>query len=184
MMEARAPSLTAAAFERLLSMLDPDRERAGIAYESLRERISGLFGWWGSTRSDDLTDETLDRVARKLEEGTAIHPASIGAYVRGVARLVFYESTREPLQQFDGQDFVTPEPADDSAALQCLDGCLSTFEPGERALLLRYYDGSQRSRERQRIAEELQISITALRIRMHRLRDRLEACVTGCVRRR
>ena len=183
-MEAKVRSLTAAAFERLLATLDSDRERAGVAYECLRQRVTGLFGWWGSAQADELADETLDRVARKLEEGAVIHPASIGAYVRGVARLVFYESTRHPIQQLDVHDLVSPESFDDSVALHCLDECLGTFEASQRELLLRYYDGSNRSRTRQNIADELRITITALRIRMHRFRDRLEACVTGCIRRK
>jgi DNA-directed RNA polymerase specialized sigma24 family protein len=34
---------------------------------------------------------------------------------------------------------------------------------------------------RRGLARELGVSLTALRIRMHRLRQRLELCVTGCM---
>src|SRR5262245_36440925 len=83
--------LTPAAFERLLSALAQDRESAAVEYERLRGRLVGLIGWWGASGSEDLADMTLDRVARKLEEGAVVPAGSFGAYVRGVARMIFYE---------------------------------------------------------------------------------------------
>src|SRR6185295_1605233 len=87
--------LTGEAFELLLAALHPERGRAAAAYEQLRERTIGLLRWWGASRPEELTDETLDRVARKLAEGAPVPDGSLGAYVRGVARLVFYEAGRE-----------------------------------------------------------------------------------------
>src|SRR4029079_2064984 len=64
--------LTGEAFELLLAALHPERERAAAAYEQLRERTIGLLRWWGASRPEELTDETLDRVARKLAEGAPV----------------------------------------------------------------------------------------------------------------
>ena len=86
--------LTPTAFDRLLQALDSDRDRAALAYEQLRRRIVGLMRWWGALPAEELADQTLDRVARKLEEGAPIQPGSFGAYVRGVARMIFYEWSR------------------------------------------------------------------------------------------
>src|SRR5258708_30616564 len=86
----RAWTLSSPAFDRRLAALDPDRDRAATAYEELRRRLIGLLRWWGVPSAEDLADETLDRVARKLEGGVTIENGSIGAYVRGVARMVFY----------------------------------------------------------------------------------------------
>ncbi|MBL8114745.1 MAG: hypothetical protein JNK60_17825, partial [Acidobacteria bacterium] len=48
-------------------------------------------------------------------------------------------------------------------------------------LLLRYYqgDGASRIENRKALADELHVPMNALRIRVHRLRERLERCVTA-----
>jgi DNA-directed RNA polymerase specialized sigma24 family protein len=174
-------NLTADAFDRLLSALDPDRERAAAAYEQLRHRIIGLLRWWGAPAPEQLADATLDRVARKLADGTRIPAGSLGAYVRGVARLVFYESSRERLSPLTGQEAAPVATAEISVAGECLDRCLSKWDPAERDLLLRYYGVGKASDVRKKMADELGISMTALRIRTHRLRVRVERCVGRCL---
>jgi DNA-directed RNA polymerase specialized sigma24 family protein len=175
-------TLTADTFGRLLDALDPDRERAAIAYERLRYRIIGLLSWWGSPVPEELADATLDRVARKLQEGATIPSGSLGAYVRGVARLVFYESSRERVAPLTGDESVTVPSGDLTEAGECLDRCLASWGASDRDLLLRYYGAGKASEIRKRIADELAISTTALRIRTHRLRARLERCVGECMR--
>lgn len=175
--------LSAPAFDRLLSTLDADRERAALLYEHLRERVTGLLEWWGSTRAAELADETLDRVARKLEEGAVIAEGSLGAYVRGVARMVFHESSRHAVDvPLPAREIVTPDEGESlEPALICLDRCLDTLRSDERNLVLSYYEGERKMATRQKLADNLAISITALRIRMHRVRERLEGCVGGCL---
>src|SRR5881392_783019 len=128
-----------AAFDRLLTALDADRDRAAAAYEHLRERTTGLLRWWGAPDPEDLADVTLDRVARKLEEGAAIAEGSLGAYVRGVARMIYYEAQRRPRLHVADASHLSPPPASDHALLGCLDSCLDARQPSERDLLLRYY---------------------------------------------
>lgn len=181
-MSERAWNLTAGAFARLLELLDSDRERAGVAYEQLRERTIGLFGWWGAARAEELADDTLDRVAHKLDEGTVVPQASLGGYVRGVARMVFYESRRDPSEPLNDREVAAAAPAEESAALSCLDECLISLAEADRKRVLRYYEGN-RIEVRQAIAKDLGISMTALRIRMHRLRLQLERCVSSCLSR-
>lgn len=178
-------TLTAAAFERLLKVLHPERDKAAVEYERLRDRITGLLGWWGSPRASELADETLDRVARKLDEGAEVRAGSLGAYVRGVARMVFYEASRQPQADPLPHDLDLSVPVTDdeqSPALVCFDRCLEKLSAADRKNLLRYYDdaGERTIQARRRLADELGISTNGLRVRMHRLRDRLEQCVAGC----
>jgi DNA-directed RNA polymerase specialized sigma24 family protein len=175
-------SLTADTFERLLDALDPDRERAAEAYERLRDRIIGLLRWWGAAAPEQLADDTLDRVARKLQDGAPISTGSLGAYVRGVARMVFYESTREPLAPLTGREAALAPSTDALDAADCLDKCLASWGAADRNLILAYYDDGKASDARKRLAGTLGISVTALRIRAHRLRTRLEHCVAECLR--
>ncbi|HEY2152643.1 MAG TPA: hypothetical protein VGH34_17670 [Vicinamibacterales bacterium] len=174
-------NLTADAFDQLLNALDPNRERAAVAYEQLHHRIIGLLRWWGASAAEQLADATLDRVARKLNDGTRIPAGSLGAYVRGVARLVFYESSRERLSPLTGREAAPVAAGDSDRAGECLDRCLATWDPGDRDLLLRYYGAGKAADVRKQMADQLGISMTALRIRTHRLRVRVESCVAGCL---
>ena len=179
-------SLTPAALERLLGALDTDRERAAEAYEQLRTRIVGLQRWWGAPNSEALADITLDRVARKLEEGAEIGEGSFGAYVRGVARMVFHEAVRQE-QRVRASELgalqIHPSAANETfgGAFTCLDRCLPQLAEQERKLVLSYYGEGKKDDVRRRLAAELGISATALRIRTCRLRERLERCVKGCL---
>ena len=172
--------LTQSGFERLLQILDDDRDRAAVAYEQLRCRIAGLMQWWGAPNGEDLADVTFDRVAQKLEEGAIIHRHKIAAYARGVARLIFYESSRRQHQQWLNEraaasvweTWRSSAPAE--AAHVRLERCLATLPDADRMLVLRYYGEGRAGDVRQQLASETGISPTALRIRAHRIRARLE----------
>src|SRR5262245_43479522 len=86
-------SLSPRSFEKLLAFLAPDREAAGWRYEAIRRRLVTFFECRGCPRPEDLADEVIDRVARKVEEGGAVIP-SPEAYFYGVARNVERESWR------------------------------------------------------------------------------------------
>jgi DNA-directed RNA polymerase specialized sigma24 family protein len=187
-------------FERLLRALDPDRDRAGERYETLRRKLVRLFGWRGCLEAEQCADETLDRVARRLAEG-AVVPDLFG-FCHGVAMNVLHEHWRRVERQPASLEAL-PEvlvPAVDparvaqqreerghaEARLGCLDGCLAVLDAHAREMLLRYHPaegGSARAR-RQLLAEELGVPLNALRIRVHRVRARLARCIEGCLARR
>lgn len=177
-------TLSSSAFDRLLAILDDDRDVAAVAYGQLRQRVVGLHRWWGADDPDGLADQTLDRAARKLQEGASVERGDFGAYVRGVARMVFYEAARQPRPVGLDREPLADSYAAEQVPLDCLDECLSSLDATDRRLLLRYYDGRDQIAERRQLAREMGITPTALRLRTHRLRARLEACVTSCVKRR
>jgi DNA-directed RNA polymerase specialized sigma24 family protein len=63
--------------------------------------------------------------------------------------------------------------------LDCLERCLAELSPADRELIDQYYRGETRAKieNRRRLAEERGIPLNALRIRMLRIREKLEACV-------
>lgn len=169
-------ALTGAALDRLLERLDADRETAAARYEELRARLRALFEWWGAQDASALADRALDRVAVKLLEGTEIGAASLPAYVRSVAQHVLFEWRREESRQEKAvRDVPLHEPVTEEE-LAALDRCLERLEAEDRKLILEYYEGTHKA-TRQRLAEKLGVTATALRIRAHRLRRRLRDCV-------
>src|SRR5215468_8955650 len=96
--DASAPSkkhwaLTEAAFNKLLECLDADRQRAAERYEQLHRKLEKFFENHRSAAAEELADETINRVTRKLEEGLEIQ--NLSSYCIGVARMLLKESLKE-----------------------------------------------------------------------------------------
>lgn len=176
-------SISGDAFARLLERLAPDAEQAGREYERLRRTLIRFFDWRGAWHPDECADETIDRLARRLHD-TPVE--DVWSYAVGIARLVLLESRRQAVpDSIDGVDLLAPtvEPADDGSRLQdCFDRCLAELPDDSRGLILGYYQGERGAKiaNRQRMASALHVSESALRSRVQRIRDRLEACVRAC----
>lgn len=169
--------------EALLLRLDADREEAGAQYEKLRQRLIRYFRWEHGGEPEDLADETLNRVARKLAGGEAIE--SVERYSAGVARLLLRETaTRIKRRELALKKMVSPETeaAADAGAMMCLDGCLAALTAEQRQLIVRYYGGSKQIAIRKEIAQEMGLALNALRNRALRIRERLEDCVRRCLK--
>jgi RNA polymerase sigma factor (sigma-70 family) len=173
-------------FSRLLARLDPDADRAAAAYEHLRLALEKFFDWHGAWPADECADETLDRLLRKLDD---VEIQDVRRYARGIARLVLLEWQRRPTsvsitEDPDLVDVSTPPAFDrDEAPLQeCFDRCLAELPSDSRTLVLEYYVAERRTKidMRRRLARTLNISESALRNRVQRVRDRLERCVHSC----
>lgn len=169
----------------LLVHLADEGERAGKLYLELRDKLLRFFIWSRCPFPDELADEVLDRTARRLDEGEEV--VNLHSFVFGVARLV----RREALETHARRESKHREMAaaslsttqgepHDSAAL-CLEKCLGKLPPEARALILDYYAGEARDRNRVRLAAQLNISSHALRNRALRLRKTLTACVATCM---
>lgn len=182
-------TLSAEAFQSLLALLGPDQEQASREYEMLRRRLIDFFDWRRTPSPEAQADETLDRVARKLQEGEVVE--KVAAYARAVARHVLQESYRHASREqaalvglADLRPTTMEEAPDDAEArLACLRQCLGTLSPENRSLILAYYDGEARVylSERKGLAEQLRLSYGALRTRVHRLRGTLDECLRGCL---
>ena len=181
----RGPELTHEALERLLALLDPEREQAARKFHQLRRRLVRLFEWRGARFPDDLTDETILRVARRLEDGVEIRADDPFRYFCGVAHLVFKEVLRERQRERQLLDpaswtpHTEPDEEPDDERMEALQECLDRLPPSSRDLILDYHEGERRGRidNRRAIAARLDIPLNALRIRVHRIRTRLERCV-------
>lgn len=185
---ARPEGLTPEGLDALLAFLDADRDKAGELYESIRRRLVRLFEWRGLAFPEDLADETINRVARRIAEGIEVRSENPYGYFCGVAHLVSKEVMRRAAREriaLDQGDWPAPAPEDDAEAdvrLDCLRRCLGSLTAEQRLLVLRYHQEQDHIRSRQTLSQELGIPMNALRIRVHRLRRKLEDCVQECLR--
>ncbi len=107
-------------FERFLAVLDPDRERAGTKYEQLRARLIRFFVSKGFSSAEELTDEVINRMIRRIETVEEIDDVNRFSY--GVARNVLMESTKK--KQQDTPVRAIPDIAERDSELQCLERCI------------------------------------------------------------
>jgi DNA-directed RNA polymerase specialized sigma24 family protein len=176
---ARRWELTREALERLLARLDSDPTAAGEKYERLRRALLKFFSWHQVSEADASVDETLDRIARRLDAGHHIDDVPVFAY--GVARMVRLERQRKSAaMQTTSEEFLLTQaapPQCEEIELRdaCLQRCLAELSPKDRDLIVTYYVGTGRERidGRAQLAAALGLSENALRHRAQRLRDRL-----------
>lgn len=180
-------------FERLLERLDPERNRAGEKYEDLRWILIQFFDWNSFVHAEDLADETLNRVARKLAEKEIL---DVGAYAWAVAKNIRHEvqnKTRRLVAISELPDSGTSlahdadtereiqDLIDKQRQLECMERCLQRLPKEERELFLAYHNPQGNpSLARQRLAADCALTIGALRIKMIRLREKLQKCTERC----
>src|SRR5215470_10746617 len=92
-------SLSESSFARFLEWLDEGENSQGQKYLDMRRRLVTYFDRKNCLSPDDLADETLNRVARRLEEEGEIESESPAKYCYTVARYVFLESLRSKPSQ-------------------------------------------------------------------------------------
>jgi DNA-directed RNA polymerase specialized sigma24 family protein len=187
-------ALTQTGFDKLLASLDAaDRDEAGAKYEALRSRLVRFFEWRDCESAEELTDAVFDRVTKKIAEGEQIQ--NINAYSATVAQFVFKEDSRRRAQSLPIEDnpafenLITGGGSDaaeetDEARLDCLEKCLAEFSGENRRLVTAYYDTDERTMiaARKRLADASGISLNTLRIRVCRLKAKLEDCTKDCCR--
>ena len=187
----RSADLREQTFRRLLAWLDQGVDTNGQSYLAIRERLLSYFDRKNCLHADELADETLNRVARRLdEEGGNIETETPAKYCYIVARFVFMESLRANEREIVALDNVSRQANVMSnedrdrkeKMLECLDRCAAKLESSQRDLIFGYYVGEQRVKieNRRSLAQTLGISVNALSIRACRVRDKLESCVKEC----
>ena len=159
----------------------------------MRHTLIRFFEWRGAPFPEEHADETFNRLARKLDEGVEIR--NIGEYAYTVARLVWLEALKGSHKRLAPLDEIQHEPraldtsvktAEREARLNCLDDCLDALPSESRDLIMEYYVDEKRGRidRRRALAERLGLRRDALANRAQRLRDKLEQCVTHCLRKK
>jgi RNA polymerase sigma factor (sigma-70 family) len=176
-------------FNKLLESLSSDRELAGEEYERIRIALVKFFSWNRCQFPEDLADETFNRVANRLERGEAIQ--DLTRYCFGVARLLLKEEQRRKVKAPLELDALLEQQEHKGQRLEkeyeCLDRCLQALPQDDRELLIQYYTGDTgqaKINDRIALARRLGITHNTLRVRVLRLKGRLEDCVINCLDKR
>lgn len=173
--------LTQESFDALLAWLDPQRERAAEKYEDVRRRLIKIFTCRGCHEPEELADETINRVIKKLKEIEGAFTGDRTRYFCGVANKVHLEYLRrKPVPRLPSPN---PDSDETEQEFECLEKCIETLTPDNRRLVLQYYQEEKRAKidHRRNLAEQLGIAVNALRIRAYRIRSFLQDCVHDCL---
>lgn len=174
---------TQEAFDKLLEWLDPDREQAAKKYQKIQARLIVIFSNHGCSDPEKLTDETFDRVMARIDWLLENYEGEPIRFFCGIARNILKEdlkrrNTLEPLTEHQ-----QIEPDDDPAKYDCLDKCMAELPAQNQSVILAYYEGKglAKIRRRKKIAEDLGITVTALRLRVFHMRVQLSRCMEECL---
>lgn len=180
----KAVSIDSQSFETLLSWLAPSREAAGQKYENIRGGLVKLFVSRGFHDAEDLADVVINRVIGRLPDISNAYEGEPANYFYGVARNVLLEAgRRKEVASGVVYSAATPEEESPSVEYECLVQCLGRLPPEQRELMLDYYLDEKQLKiaGRKHLAEKLNLTAAALRVRAHRIRVALEKCVRQCV---
>jgi RNA polymerase sigma factor (sigma-70 family) len=176
------------------SVFGSDSQSIVELFELLRGKMIIFFEARRCLDPEELADETLARVMKKLCAGTEV--SDLVRYSYGVARNVFHEylrkeSAKRKYVEAQQHRFGThaeeeePDDADDAREqrLKCQEGCLARLNEDGRRLLFEYYRfrGQPKLEHRQKMADQLNISRETLRLRVFHLKQKLKKCVKDCL---
>lgn len=178
-------------FNLFLRWLDPDIEKAAERYESMRRNLITIFVRRGCHRAEELTDETFNRVMRRLPKMIDTYVGEPNRYIIVVAKHLHLEyvdetNRQDSLPDHDHDSDLSVEPDDDTKEVEyaCLERCLKELPIKQQKLVVEYYYEDRRAKidHRKQMADEMGINLNALRIRAHRIRNVLEECLEKCLR--
>lgn len=187
---AKGPGLTQEEFNALLTWLGSEREEAGGRYEHIRQGLVKFFIWHGRGEAEDLADETINRVARKVHKVAPGYVGDPALYFHGVAKKVLLEARKVRRAQALHPTQAEPDAVKEKEAheeserrFKCMEHCLSKLSEGRRQLITEYYqrDVEGKADSRKALADKRGLSATNLRVKAHRIRASLLECIRECM---
>ncbi len=182
---------TEEAFRSFLKTLGAEESDAAEKYVELRERLERFFEWRDCEGVEELADIVFDRIIRKITEGEIVENAE--AYSVSMAKFVLLENGREAARKIElvensrvissrAMESNSDEDQINAKRFECLDRCLDEFPPEKRNFLIGYFDAKEDTMiaTRKRLAKATGTTLNSLRIRISRLKTKLEKCVKDC----
>ena len=159
------------------AFFDADPEAAHRQVLALRTKLAKYFAWHHCYCPDELVSETLFRALSRISRGCEV--PNLDRFCYGIAVNVLREEWKKrPELELDndwaGADSAAYGRLNRSEQARLLEECLQTVGLEDRAALKEYFCG-----DRGDFAVRLGISPTALRIRVHRILEKIRAQVGG-----
>lgn len=174
-------------FGKFLEWLSRDHDAAARAYLDIRKKLVQLFVRRGCLHSEDLADTTLDRAAMIVANQPEKYSNPL-ALCCGVARNVWLEYLRQARTEPLETDDIPVFDRDDSRLREyeagCFGNCVERLSHEERELIMQYHQfrGREKIELRKRMAEQYG-GPNKLRVTAHRIRARLNECISSCLER-
>jgi RNA polymerase sigma factor (sigma-70 family) len=205
-MAATAPRVTLGpdSWGDFYDFLDPgrqeksERDRDAVAEAKcleIRRKLVVFFSARGCPEAEDLSIETLLRVAARCREVDVTGFGDRAGYFYGVARNVLHEWQRRETTDAEHREAFRSEwirlPQTDAASWdepdtvrRHLARCLAALTERSRRLILSYYaeDRSAKIEHHRAMAAEFGRSVNSLRIEVHRIRKSVRECVNERLR--
>jgi DNA-directed RNA polymerase specialized sigma24 family protein len=186
---AKDNSVTEESFDVLLRWLDDNRELAGQKYEKIRRSLIWVFMGRGCSEAEEMADETIERVTRRMPQLADGYVGEPILYFFGVADKIHNEWLRNQrklkqlrFREIDNQD----ETNKIEIEYDCLENCLATLPADQHRLVVEYYreEKAAKIENRRLLAENSGLTANGLQIKMFRIRMRLKECVENCIARK
>jgi len=176
-------------FNEILAWLNSDPDVAGQMYVQLRHDLAKIFTWNRCSDPEGLTDEVFDRVSRKVHQLRQTFNGDPRLFFYGVARNLIKEESKKIRAQvsLEHLDLAANECAENNdpemMRAECLELCLQKISSDKRELILDYYAKEKQAKidHRAEIARRFGMSVEVLRVRIYRIRSRLQQCIESCL---
>ena len=165
-------------YSELAKILEPASSSPEAGFQLCRRKLIKFFSWRRCEDPVNLADETIFRVLRNVNRGKVILQENPYRYVYAVALNVYREKVREekhpavPIDE-DLLPVAAPEQTDD-----CREFCIKQLSDEKLKLVNEYY-----LLDRDELAQKLELTVNALRIRIHRIKQELRNCYKDCQKR-
>ena len=182
-------NLSANDFDALLALFSMDREKAGEEYELIRGGLVRFFKFKGCADPLHLADETINRVASKIDSFDVSRNIRPVSFFYGFASNVLFEYRRIANREFSLSETEFAIGAgleeNDSNDIEngCLQKCLERLSEIERKMIIDYYtsEGHEKIESRRQMCERVQCSAGALYTKICRIRAILRGCIEKCL---
>jgi len=161
-------------FEQLFRLLEPKAKSLAAGFQMCRLKLVKFFAWKHCADPEDLADETITRLIKNIANGQQISSQNPYSYVYAISGNVFKEYARtrnkmgNQISLQGAEEPVAPDKLDESYSY-----CLDQLEPLQIQLLSEYYIENSRPED---IARRHNLSINALRLQIHRIKQTLRRC--------
>jgi RNA polymerase sigma factor (sigma-70 family) len=179
-------------FDEILAWLNPDRDLAASMYLQIRADLAKIFAFNNCSDPEWLTDETFDRLAKKIHDLRQSYEGDPRLYLYGIARNLIKEELKKVKTQASIDDFEPSvetvdetEQETEEIREECLHSCLKKLGTEKRKLILSYYAKEKQAKidHRAKLAAQLGTNVETLRVRVFRIRGALEECIERCIAR-